>query len=89
MRCYPLVQTHQHQQVCDWVLAPASVPHAVQAYARNIAASLLTAINYVGVISIELFYGPSGLQVNEIAPAPTIPAISRSRQPIPASSSSR
>jgi 5-(carboxyamino)imidazole ribonucleotide synthase len=68
VRCYPLVQTHQHQQVCDWVLAPAAVPHPVQAYARNIAASLLTAINYVGVLSIELFYGPGGLQVNEIAP---------------------
>jgi 5-(carboxyamino)imidazole ribonucleotide synthase len=68
LQCYALVQTHQHQQVCDWVLAPASVPHAVQAYARNIAASLLTAINYVGVLSIELFYGPGGLQVNEIAP---------------------
>jgi 5-(carboxyamino)imidazole ribonucleotide synthase len=68
LQCYPLVQTHQHHQVCDWVLAPASVPQAVQAYARNIAASLLTAINYVGVLSIELFYGPGGLQVNEIAP---------------------
>ncbi|WP_233128570.1 5-(carboxyamino)imidazole ribonucleotide synthase [Synechococcus sp. 8F6] len=68
LQCYPLVQTHQHQQVCDWVLAPASVPHAVQAYARNIAASLLTAINYVGVLSIEFFYGQGGLQVNEIAP---------------------
>ena len=68
VQCYPLVQTYQHQQVCDWVLAPASVPHAVQAYARNIVASLLTAINYVGVLSIELFYGPGGLQVNEIAP---------------------
>jgi 5-(carboxyamino)imidazole ribonucleotide synthase len=66
--CYPLVQTHQHQQVCDWVLTPAEVPHAVQAFARNIAASLLTAIDYVGVLSIEFFYGPDGLQVNEIAP---------------------
>lgn len=68
VQCYPLVQTHQHQHVCDWVLAPAAVPHAVQACARNIAASLLTAIDYVGVLSIELFYGPGGLQVNEIAP---------------------
>jgi 5-(carboxyamino)imidazole ribonucleotide synthase len=66
--CYPLVQTHQHQQVCDWVLTPAAVPHAVQAFARNMAVSLLTAIDYVGVLSIELFYGPDGLQVNEIAP---------------------
>jgi 5-(carboxyamino)imidazole ribonucleotide synthase len=66
--CYPLVQTHQHQQVCDWVLSPACVPHAVQAFARNMAASLLTALDYEGVLSIEFFYGPEGLQVNEIAP---------------------
>jgi 5-(carboxyamino)imidazole ribonucleotide synthase len=66
--CYPLVQTHQHQQVCDWVLTPATVPHAVQAFARNMAASLLTALDYVGVLSIEFFFGPHGLQVNEIAP---------------------
>lgn len=68
VQCYPLVQTHQHQQICDWVVAPAAVPHAVQAQARNLAASLLTAIGYVGMVSLELFYGPAGLQVNEIAP---------------------
>ncbi|MEB3321082.1 MAG: 5-(carboxyamino)imidazole ribonucleotide synthase [Cyanobium sp.] len=66
--CYPLVQTHQHHQVCDWVLAPAAVSHAVQAFARNVAVSLLTAIDYVGVLSIELFYGADGVLVNEIAP---------------------
>lgn len=66
--CYPLVQTQQHRRVCDWVLAPAPVPHAVQAFARNMAVSLLTAIDYVGVLSIEYFLGPDGLQVNEIAP---------------------
>jgi 5-(carboxyamino)imidazole ribonucleotide synthase len=68
VQCYPLVQTHQHQQVCDWVLAPAAVPQAVQAFARNIACSLVTALDYVGVLSIEFFYGPAGLQINEIAP---------------------
>jgi 5-(carboxyamino)imidazole ribonucleotide synthase len=68
VRCYPLVQTHQYHRVCDWVLTPAPVPQAVQAFARNIAVSLLTAIDYVGVLSIEFFYGPDGLQVNEIAP---------------------
>lgn len=68
VQCYPLVQTHQHEQVCDWVLSPAAVPQAVQAFARNIACSLITSLDYVGVLSIELFYGPAGLQVNEIAP---------------------
>ncbi len=66
--CFPLVQTHQHQRVCDWVLFPAPVDHAVEAFAGNVAASLVTALDYVGVLSIEFFYGPGGLQVNEIAP---------------------
>jgi 5-(carboxyamino)imidazole ribonucleotide synthase len=66
--CFPLVQTHQHHQVCDWVLMPAPVNHAVEAFARNVAASLLTALDYVGVLAIEFFYGPGGLQVNELAP---------------------
>ncbi|WP_254991105.1 5-(carboxyamino)imidazole ribonucleotide synthase [Cyanobium sp. N5-Cardenillas] len=66
--CYPLVQTHQHRRVCDWVLFPAPVDHRVEVFARNVAASVLTALDYVGVLSIEFFYGPSGLQVNELAP---------------------
>ena len=66
--CLPVVQTHQHQQVCDWVLAPYEAPHALQQAVRNMAASLLTALNYVGVLSIELFYGPRGLMINELAP---------------------
>jgi 5-(carboxyamino)imidazole ribonucleotide synthase len=66
--CYPLVQTQQQQQVCDWVLLPAPVNHAVEAFARNIAASVLTALDYVGLLAIEFFFGPAGLQVNELAP---------------------
>ena len=65
---WPLAQTHQHRQVCDWVVTPAAVSHAVEAFARNIACSLVTALDYVGVLAIEFFYGPAGLQVNEIAP---------------------
>lgn len=66
--CFPLVETCQHGQVCDWVVFPAPVNHAVEALARNIISSLLTALDYVGVMAVELFLGPAGLQVNEIAP---------------------
>lgn len=66
--CFPLVETHQHQRTCDWVLAPAATSQAVEARARNVAASLLTALDYAGVLSIEFFYGPAGLQINELAP---------------------
>jgi 5-(carboxyamino)imidazole ribonucleotide synthase len=65
---FPLVQTHQHAQVCDWVLAPVEANHALDQAVRNIAASLLTSLQYVGVLAIEFFYGPRGLQVNELAP---------------------
>ena len=68
VRAFPLVETHQSQQVCDWVLAPAAVPQAVEALAYNAATSLLTKLNYVGVLALEFFFGPAGLQVNEIAP---------------------
>jgi 5-(carboxyamino)imidazole ribonucleotide synthase len=40
----------------------------LEATAYNIAASLLTSLNYVGVMALEFFYGPEGLMVNEIAP---------------------
>ena len=68
IRHFPLVQTHQHHQVCDWVLAPAPVDPSVVALAYNVAASLMTKLSYVGVLALEFFYGPAGLQVNEIAP---------------------
>ncbi len=68
IRTFPIVETKQIDQVCDWVLAPADVEHQVVNCATNIAYSLLSKLNYIGVIAIEFFYGPDGLQVNEIAP---------------------
>ncbi len=67
-RVFPLVETNQFNQVCDWVLAPAVVPHPVEVMAYNIAASLMTELDYCGVLAIEFFYGSCGLLVNEIAP---------------------
>ncbi len=68
VRSLPIVETYQSKQVCDWVLAPADINHDVDLMVRNIAASLLAELEYVGVIAIEFFYGPEGLLVNEIAP---------------------
>ncbi len=68
VRTFPLVETSQAQNVCDWVLAPASVGQDVEALTYNIALSILNKLNYIGVIAIEFFYGKEGLMVNEIAP---------------------
>ena len=68
VRDLPIVETYQSRQVCDWVLAPADINHDVNLMIKNIVSSLLTELNYVGVIAIEFFYGSKGLLVNEIAP---------------------
>ena len=71
VRAMPLVETQQSDQVCDWVLAPAAgIIAEVTAY--NVAASLLTKLDYVGVLAIEMFM--DGLLVNKCT-APIIPAI--------------
>ncbi len=68
IRSLPIVETYQSRQVCDWVLAPADINHDVDLMVKNIVSSLLTELDYVGVIAIEFFYGADGLLVNEIAP---------------------
>ena len=68
VRSFPLVETCQSNQVCDWVIAPADVSHDVEITALNIVSSLLMELNYIGVLTIEFFYGKDGLIVNEIAP---------------------
>ena len=55
VRCLPIVETFQSKQVCDWVLAPADIKHDVELMVKNIVSSLLSELNYVGVIAIEFF----------------------------------
>ena len=68
VRSLPIVETHQFRQVCDWVFAPADVDHDVMLMIKNISSSLMTELDYVGVLAIEFFYGSEGVLVNEIAP---------------------
>ncbi|TDL75107.1 5-(carboxyamino)imidazole ribonucleotide synthase [Palleronia sediminis] len=47
---------------------PAALPHARATDAVLIAGRILTALDYVGVLGVELFVTDTGLVVNEIAP---------------------
>jgi 5-(carboxyamino)imidazole ribonucleotide synthase len=47
---------------------PAAIPTALAQDAVLLAGRILNALDYVGVIGVELFVTPSGLVVNEIAP---------------------
>jgi 5-(carboxyamino)imidazole ribonucleotide synthase len=47
---------------------PARLPPGIAEAARGIGGRIIAALDYVGVIGIELFVGEQGLVVNEIAP---------------------
>ena len=47
---------------------PAPLPRSVQTDAVLLAGRILSALEYVGVMGVELFVTPGGLVVNEIAP---------------------
>ncbi|MDC3118793.1 5-(carboxyamino)imidazole ribonucleotide synthase [Prochlorococcus sp. AH-716-K03] len=68
IRFFPIVETFQKNNVCDWVLSPAEVSYDLKTFAINIFSSIVNELNYVGVMAIEFFYGDNGLLINEIAP---------------------
>ena len=66
---YPLAENHHEHGVLRRTLAPARASAALVDQAERIAARILSGLDYVGVIGIELFEMKDGrLLVNEIAP---------------------
>ena len=66
---YPLTESHHESGVLRRARAPASATARIMAKAERVAASLLDALDYVGVLGVELFECDDGrLLVNEFAP---------------------
>jgi len=67
---YPLVENHHREGMLRLSLAPApNLTAALQQQAEQYGRSILEAINYVGVLALELFQMPDGkLLANEMAP---------------------
>ena len=68
IRLFPMVETFQSQNVCDWVFSPAKINYEINLFALNIFSSIVNELDYVGVLGIEFFFGENGLLINEIAP---------------------
>jgi 5-(carboxyamino)imidazole ribonucleotide synthase len=67
--CYDLVENRHENHILARTLAPARASEEQTGKARTIAETVLTALDYVGVLAVELFECPDGaLLVNEIAP---------------------
>jgi 5-(carboxyamino)imidazole ribonucleotide synthase len=68
---YPVFENRHRNHILDLTTAPAAIPAAVAAEAREIARAILEDLQYVGVLCVEFFLSTDGeLLVNEIAPRP-------------------
>lgn len=66
---YPLTESHHENGILRRTSAPAKASARTSAEAERIAATLLSALAYVGVLGVELFERDDGhLLVNEFAP---------------------
>jgi len=69
-RCYDIPQNRHEGGILRSSSVPSGLPEPHQARARELAQRLADALDYVGVLAVELFYvgGPEPLLLNEFAP---------------------
>jgi 5-(carboxyamino)imidazole ribonucleotide synthase len=72
VECFDVTENEHRDHILKISRAPADIPEALAARARAIAEEIANALNYVGVLAVEMFVvqgedGPKVL-VNEIAP---------------------
>lgn len=69
VRVYPLAENVHRRHILHTTRAPAPMPHDRRCRAEDLARTIATALDHVGVMAVEMFELPGGeLLVNEIAP---------------------
>ncbi|MBC7751856.1 MAG: 5-(carboxyamino)imidazole ribonucleotide synthase, partial [Candidatus Saccharibacteria bacterium] len=68
VRTWPLVENHHHHGILSHSIVPAPSSEALQPVAQDYITRLLDHLNYVGVLTLELFVTSNGLLANEMAP---------------------
>jgi 5-(carboxyamino)imidazole ribonucleotide synthase len=72
VECFDVTENEHRDHILKISRAPAPISDALAAQARSIAERIATALDYVGVLAVEMFVVPNAggptLLVNEIAP---------------------
>ena len=69
--CFPLAENTHKNAILDYTIAPARIDEKLKQEALALATNLAQAMNYVGVLAVELFITTEGkVLINEIAPRP-------------------
>ena len=66
--CFDPGENVHREGILRETTVPAAIPASLRTDAVLLAAKILGALDYVGVMGVELFVTPKGLVVNEIAP---------------------
>ena len=70
VRVWP-VQENQHVNgILDLTIVPARIDETLREKAQTLAKLLVTSLDYVGVLCVEMFVTQDGVLLNEIAPRP-------------------
>ena len=67
---FPVAENRHTRGILDLTIAPARIPAPLAAEAKALATRLANALDYVGVLAVEMFVAGGKLLVNEIAPRP-------------------
>jgi 5-(carboxyamino)imidazole ribonucleotide synthase len=68
---WPVAENHHRDGILDVTIVPARVSASLAERARELASNVASALDYRGVLCVEMFVTTSGeLLVNEIAPRP-------------------
>ena len=70
IEAFPVVENQHKNGILDLCIVPARVPEEVQKQAVLVAKSLAEAMNYIGVLAVEMFVCDGAVSLNEIAPRP-------------------
>ena len=67
---YPVAENHHVGGILDLTVVPARIPVGLAGAAEHLATAIAGALDYVGVLAVELFVSDGALLVNELAPRP-------------------
>ncbi|MBF7691512.1 5-(carboxyamino)imidazole ribonucleotide synthase [Acinetobacter pollinis] len=68
VKTWPLAENHHHQGILSHSIVPAPKSESLQPVAQEYITRLLNHLDYVGVLTLELFVTSQGLYANEMAP---------------------
>ncbi|EPF81778.1 5-(carboxyamino)imidazole ribonucleotide synthase [Acinetobacter rudis] len=68
VKTWPLAENHHHHGILSHSIVPAPNSAKLQGVAQDYITRLLNHLNYVGVLTLELFVTEQGLYANEMAP---------------------